>query len=106
MKIIPFKDMKDGWFIGDFDPSVYKTKDFEVAFKTHKKGSYHAPHHHKVATEYNLLIEGSIDFSGKIVNEGEIFIFEPNESSIPIFLTDCKLVVIKTPSVLGDKYND
>ena len=32
------KDMIGGWFIGDFDPSVWKTSAFEVAVKEYKSG--------------------------------------------------------------------
>ena len=27
MKILNFQNMKGGWFIGDFEPTAYKTKD-------------------------------------------------------------------------------
>ena len=35
---------------------------------------------------------------------GQVFILEPWEVADPIFLEDCKVLVIKTPSVKGDKY--
>ena len=38
MKIKKINDMWRGWFIGDFEPSVLKTKEFEVGVLTHKKG--------------------------------------------------------------------
>ena len=37
MNIYNIQNYKGGWFIGDFEPTVFKTKDFEVCFKTHKK---------------------------------------------------------------------
>ena len=30
--------MKGGWFVGNFEPSVFKTKNFEVGYLEHKKG--------------------------------------------------------------------
>jgi hypothetical protein len=38
------------------------------------------------------------------INEGEIFIIEPNEIADPEFLEDCTVLCIKTPSMPGDKY--
>ena len=40
----------------------------------------------------------------KELNEGDIFIFNPYEIADPIFLEDCTVLIIKTPSVPGDKY--
>ena len=39
--------MVKGWFVGDFEPSVYKTKEFEVGYFTHKKGEKWPFHYHK-----------------------------------------------------------
>jgi hypothetical protein len=41
---------------------------------------------------------------GKEIEENQIFILEPYEVADPIFLEDCTVVVIKTPSVPGDKF--
>ena len=37
MRIYNFKKMKGGWFIGNFFPTAFKTKNFEVSYKLHKK---------------------------------------------------------------------
>ena len=37
MKVTRLSDYTRGWIIGDFEPSVLRTKDFEVAVFTHKK---------------------------------------------------------------------
>ena len=31
-------DMTKGWFVGNFEPSLWKTNDVEAAVKTYKKG--------------------------------------------------------------------
>jgi len=41
---------------------------------------------------------------GQEINEGEIFIMEPNDISDAEFLEDYYVVCIKTPSLPGDKY--
>ena len=97
-------DMKAGWFIGDFNPSVFKTKDFEIGYKCHSKGEKWPTHYHKIATEINYLIAGSMTIQKQHLTKGDIFIFEPGEIADPEFHEDCQLIVIKTPSVIGDKY--
>lgn len=98
--------MKGGWFIGDFEPSLLKTKDFEVAVKKYEKGEYHAPHHHKIATEINYLIKGTVKANHKLIQPGQIFIFEPYEIAECEFLEDVEILVIKTPCAPGDKYEN
>lgn len=104
MQIYDLHKFYRGWFIGDFEPSIYKTKDFEVALITHYQDENCPEHTHKIATEYNLLVKGKITVNGKLVQENQIFVVLPNESTKVEFLTDCKILCIKTPSVIGDKY--
>ena len=104
MEIHKFNKFVKGWFIGDFEPVVLKTDQFEVAYHTHKKGEIHDIHYHKKTREYNLLISGSMMINEQELNSGDLFIIEPYEVSEPTFLTDVCLVVVRTPSVKGDKY--
>ena len=104
MKINKIEEMVGGWFIGDFEPSVLKTKDFEVCYKFHHAGEIWDNHYHKVATEINYLIRGKMNLSGIELNQGDIFTIYPDEISVPEFLTDCELIVVKTPSIKEDKY--
>ena len=104
MKVSNIKDYIGGWFIGNFDPSIIKTKDFEVCYKKHSKGEHWPTHYHKIAIEVNYLIKGKMSILGQIINEGEIFTIYPNEVANPIFLEDCELIIVKTPSCTYDKY--
>lgn len=103
MEIHELSDMKDGWFIGDFEPSVFKTSDFEVCYKHHYKGEKWDKHYHKKSTEINLLISGSMMINDTLIKEGQIFVIETFYVAKPTFLEDCSLVIIKTPSEPGDK---
>lgn len=103
MKIYKLKDFKKGWFVGNFEPSILKTKDFELGFLFRKKGK-DASHFHKLAIEYNLLIKGKLKLNGKIINPGDLFILNKNEVAEPYFLEDTYIVCLKTPSIPGDKY--
>ena len=104
MEIFKLADFYRGWYVGNFEPSCFKTNDFEVGYLFHPKGEKWPAHYHKLATEINLLIEGEMFLNGVKLSVGEIFILKPYEIADPIFLTDCKILVIKTPSLPGDKY--
>ena len=97
-------DFKGGWFIGDFEPSLYKNKDFEVSIKIHPKGEIWEKHYHKVATEYNYVISGAVEINGVVYKEKDLFVIYPDFVVDPNFIEDCTIVCIKTPSTIGDKY--
>lgn len=104
MDIKKFNEFKDGWFIGNFEPSAFKTDRFEVCYKTHFAGEKWDAHYHKLGTEINFLIEGEMIIQGKKLISGDVFILYPYEIADPIFIKDCKLIIVKTPSNTNDKY--
>jgi quercetin dioxygenase-like cupin family protein len=104
MNITKIIDYTRGWFIGNFEPSLLKTSDFEVGLLTHKKDEYWAPHCHKESVEYNVLISGKMVVQGKELNSGDVFVFDKGEVADPIFLEDCTLIVVKVPSIPSDKF--
>lgn len=103
MKILKHK-YKGGWFIGDFEPSAFNTKDFEVSYKTHKKGEFWPKHYHRISTEINYMISGKMTIQNTEINSGDTFILSPMEIADPIFLEDCSMIVVKVPSSKNDKY--
>jgi len=104
MKKHKIENFTRGWFIGNFDPSILKTDQFEVGLLTHNKGEIWPKHYHSQHTEYNILISGRMLICGEIIEPGEIFILFPNEVADPVFLEDCKVLCVKQPSVKGDKH--
>ena len=54
MKKFDFSVMKGGWFVGNFEPTAFKTKDCEVAYVKHFKDQEWEKHFHKIATEITL----------------------------------------------------
>jgi hypothetical protein len=103
MIIKKLKNMTKGWFIGNFEPSMLKTEIFEVGCLERKKGK-DIRHYHKIATEITCLLSGSMIINGTRMEQGDIFILEPYTISESEFYEDSKLVVVKIPSVIGDKY--
>lgn len=104
MDILKMNDMTGGWFIGNFEPTAFKTAEFEVCYKHHTKGEQWDTHYHKEGTEINYLVEGKMTIQNKELNKGDIFILHPFEIADPIFLEDCTVLIIKTPSKPGDKF--
>lgn len=97
-------DFFRGWIIGDFEPSVLRTKEFEVGLVSHKKDEFWPNHVHKISTEFNVLVSGKMSINNIVIEPKTIFIIKPGEASKAIFLEDCEVLVIKTPSIPNDKY--
>lgn len=104
MKKYNLSDFWRGWFIGNFEPSLLKTEQFEVGYLHHPKGEVWPDHYHKLGTEYNLLVKGRMKLNGVEISEGELFVIEPYEVATPDFLEDCYIVCIKSPGLPKDKY--
>ncbi len=105
MEIFRIEEMVGGWYAGDFSPAAYKTKDFEICYKKHVKGEEWPKHYHKEADEINYLRSGKMIIHGREINQGDIFILRKHEIADPVFLEDCEVFIVKTPSVPGDKFN-
>jgi hypothetical protein len=103
MKIYKLKDMTNGWFVGDFNPTTYSV-DFEVGYKFHEKGETWDIHYHKESDEITLLVRGRMKIQDQILESGDIFVIPKYEIADPIFLEDCYTVVVKTKSQTKDKY--
>lgn len=104
MKHERIENMKRGWFIGNFDPSLLKTNDVEVAVKVYKKGDYEDAHYHKVATEITAIISGRAKMFGLVWNAGDIVVVEPGDTTSFEAIEDTVNVVVKIPGVNNDKY--
>ena len=81
-----------------------KTTDFEVAIKEYKAGTVEDEHFHKEAIEFTIVLDGTITMNGVEHKRNDICLIEKNETNIFESITDSRLLVIKTPSVNGDKY--
>jgi len=96
--------MTKGWFVGDFAPAALRTGAAEVAVKTYAAGTVEPRHLHKVAPEVTLILHGRARMNDVVREAGDIVVIEPGESTDFEALTDVTTVVVKTPSVAGDKY--
>ena len=104
MQRINLSDFFRGWLVGNFEPSLFKSKDMEVAIQEYHAGHTEPKHFHKVATEITVMVVGEARFNDELIAEGEGMVIMPGESNIFTAITDCKALVIKFPSLPEDKY--
>lgn len=97
-------DFSGGWFVGNFEPTLVKTADFEVAIKKYKSGDKENRHYHKVAREFTAVIDGTFKMNDIIVKAGDIIEIAPGEGVVFECLEGGSNVVVKIPSLKGDKY--
>lgn len=100
------EDMIKGWFIGNFKPTLFQTEDVEVGIKKYKVGEHEARHHHKIATEFTVVLNGEVEMNGKRYTNGDIIKIMPGVSADFTAITDVYTVVVKIPSSGNDKYID
>ena len=105
MKYAKIDQMTNGWFIGNFEPSVFKTNNVEVAIKRYMNGARDTKHFHKVSTEYTVIVSGKVCMNTLIYEKNDIIIVEPGEVVDFTCLEDETItVVVKIPGAKDDKY--
>lgn len=93
-----------GWFIGNFEPSLFKTNNFEIAIKKYKNGDYEDLHMHKISTEWTIIISGKVKMNEIEYSEGDIIQINNGEYSNFCCLSDVTTCVVKIPCVENDKF--
>jgi mannose-6-phosphate isomerase-like protein (cupin superfamily) len=104
MKKYNIKDFKLGWLIGNFEPSIVKTKKFEIGIKKYRTGDYEKPHLHKKSDEITIIIDGKVLMNGEEYKENDIILIEKGVCTDFKAITDTTTAVIKIPSLPGDKF--
>ena len=103
MKINRIEDFKLGWLIGNFEPSLHRTQDFEIGFKTFSAGEKEPDHYQKIATEITLIVSGEAIIGESRVSAGDVIEIPPLEVAGFEAITEVSLVAIKFPSIPSDK---
>ncbi len=104
MKTAKLNDMINGWFVGNFEPTLYRTNDVEVAVKHYKAGDRESRHYHKIATEITVVVSGTVKMNGNEYKAGDIIVIEPGESTDFEAVTDAVNTVVKLPGANNDKF--
>jgi len=93
-----------GWIVGNFEPSLFKNREVEIGIKKYKAGDIEEEHYHKISTEYTIILSGQVKMLGKIFNQNDIVTILPGQKNKFECIEECTILVIKTPSCIGDKY--
>lgn len=104
MKKYNINSFTRGWMVGDFEPSILKTKDFEFMVHYYKSGDSESKHEHKVADEITVIVSGVFIMNDQELHAGDIIHLPPSTPADFRCLVDGATAVVKTPSVKGDKY--
>jgi len=103
---------KKGWFFGRFmEEELLRSDLVEVAYQdiSDKNPDHNDWHYHKKSLEINIVISGQATFKingEKVkVGEGEFYVVYPY-TTIEEFSTspNTKIIVVRAPSVAGDKF--
>ena len=103
MKIAKLSDFTNGWFLGNFEPSLFKSPDFEICVKNFKKGEVEAAHFQRIATEVTVVLSGSVRMGEHVLQVDDILTIYKDEICDFEALTDCKVLGVKFPSLPNDK---
>lgn len=96
--------MVGGWFIGDFEPSIFRSPNVEVSIKEIECGEGSPSHWHLRASEITVIVDGILELNGFQYKKGNIILIEPGEAAIFKIIQKVTLVVVKLPSVPNDKF--
>lgn len=103
-RIAKLDAMTKGWFIGDFAPTLCATDAVEVAVKEYPAGFREAWHLHKIATEFTVIVSGTVLMNGVRYERGDIVVIPPGEATDFEALTPVVTTVVKLPGAKNDKY--
>jgi quercetin dioxygenase-like cupin family protein len=97
------EDFVGGWIVGDFSPSIFKSRELEVGLKILDAGYSEPEHFQRKATEVTLVIEGECWLNGEKLRSGDIMIVPPGIAGEFYAKTNTTLLVLKAPSLPKDK---
>ena len=88
-------NMIQGWFVGDFTPSAFKTDKCEIAIKKYLEGDIEPLHKHINADEIVCVLQGKVQIQDIEFKPSEISYVKVNEPTNLIALEDSVCLFIK-----------
>lgn len=92
-----------GWFVGDFEPSIFWSKDMEVGFKHFEAGDVEPEHFQRKSTELTFVVRGECRIGDQSLIAGDIAEIPPLVSASFEAMSPVDLIVVKIPSAPQDK---
>lgn len=74
-------DFTRGWIVGDFAPSLIRTKEFEFMVRHYSAGETEGAHVHKLAEEITVIVSGEFTMNGTTLSKGDIVHLKPGEAA-------------------------
>jgi quercetin dioxygenase-like cupin family protein len=103
MKVDKIDNHNTGWFIGNFDGAFFRSALFELGVKKFRAGECEQKHIHVLLDEFTVVLKGTIRINDNTFTDGSIIHIAKNETCKFEAVTDCEIVVCKTPSIPDDK---
>ena len=104
MQKFKLKDFTRGWIVGDFEPNIIRTKNFEFMVRQYNSGEVEPKHTHKIADEITVIISGIFTMNEEKLTLGDIIHLSPGDSVDFKCIESGTTAVVKTPSIIGDKF--
>ncbi len=92
-----------GWFVGDFEPTIFQNEHVEVGVKFFQSGDTEKSHKQILATEITIVNEGIVRIEEFTLQSGDILVIHPGEYADFEALTNGSLTCVKFPSIPSDK---
>jgi hypothetical protein len=92
-----------GWFIGNFEPTLFKNDALEVGVKFFHSGDKEDSHKQVISTEITVICGGSVRIGKYFMEAGEVLIIYPGEFADFEAFSSGSLVCVKFPSLPNDK---
>lgn len=103
MKKFQLADFTAGWVVGNFNPTLHQTRDFEFGVKYFEAGDREALHYQIVARELSIVVSGSCRIGSVDLHAGEGLLIEAGEEADFEAYTQCAIAIVKWPSLPADK---
>ena len=103
MQRVNLGDYLGGWLVGNFQPALAQTEEFEFAVKYFKEGDNEQRHYQVTAYELSVVVSGSCRIGEVSLQAGEALLIEPGEIAGFEAFSDCSIAVVKWPSIPNDK---
>lgn len=96
------KQHKDGYFIGNFEDSLYRSGNIEVANRFILKGAIDEGYYRKKDTEIINIITGKLEINGREYKAGDSYRWDPGERIGFYALKNSIFTMVKYPGTPND----
>ena len=90
------EDFLRGWFVGQFDPSLYTDPNVEIGIKDFTEGLEKPDEHfHTKGYEMSMVLQGTMQNKSGRFTQGEYYIQSPLEPDTNTFMPKTKVLIVR-----------